>query len=111
MIHHIEEARKLEPCGWLVKPKGSAKVGTFFDHEPHFGNCENWDREDYEVNPIYDAAALTAAEERGRIEERERIRLGLIVGLRNWMHARYGKWITFRSAMHFADEITKEPTP
>lgn len=57
------------------------------------------------------ADALAAAEERGRIEERERIRLDLIVGLRNWIHARYGKWITFRSARIFADAITKEPTP
>lgn len=123
MTQHIEEARKLEPCGWLVKPKWSAKVCTFFDHEPHFGGCENWDREDYEVNPLYDAAALAAAEERGRIEERERCAklYGSMKLFGHWSKHRLSDGV-FLPLVCYVPEgpdytsvplyaITKEPTP
>lgn len=90
MTQHIDEARKIV-----------VHLGGF--PETRYGEPTS--------DVQFVAAALAAAAERGRIEEWERIRLDLIVGLRNWMHDRYGKWITFRSAMRFADSITKEPTP
>lgn len=78
MSKHIEEAMKLETYGWVVKLKGSCKVGSFFVYEPNFDYLEGWDRKDYEVEPLVrlsDAqAAIAAAEERGRMEERERDR-------------------------------------
>lgn len=42
-----------EPYGWMVKTKGSAVKGTFFGHEPHFSDG-TWDRDDYDVIPVYD---------------------------------------------------------
>lgn len=57
------------------------------------------------------AAAIAAAEERGRSEERERIRLDAVEKIREWMYARTGIRITYRTAQTFAAAITKEPTP
>ncbi len=85
MTQHIEEARKLAE-----------------DYADFFCQPEC-------VDAI--AAALAAAEERGRSEERERIRFDMIVGLRHWFNDRYGKWITFKSAKTLATYVFKEPTP
>lgn len=111
---HVEEeiAQKLEPIAWRCARDGAHDGNGkwhYFDGEPKTSHLAK------DVQPLVrfsDArAALAATEERGRIAERERIRLDMIVGLRNWMHIRYGKWITFRSAMRFANDVTKEPTP
>lgn len=114
MTQHIEEARKMEPiAAYTIDHTGCWHMsGDVQNLEEIASKGSLGPTEVVYLVRLSDAqAALAAAEERGRIEERERIRLDLIVGLRNWIHARYGKWITFRSARIFADAITKEPTP
>ena len=46
----------VEPYGWMVRRKGSAHKGTFFAQEPLF-DPGKWDREDYDVMPVYDRPA------------------------------------------------------
>ncbi|WP_454686884.1 hypothetical protein [Agrobacterium leguminum] len=62
IAHRIPDGWKLvpvsalsaaEPYGWMVKTKGSSVKGTFFGHEPHFSDG-TWDRDDYDVIPVYD---------------------------------------------------------
>lgn len=69
MTQHIEEAQKLEPVAWLRKCRvidngGKEYESLRFSSEDQCG---------FAVVSLSDAqAALAAAEERGRIEERER---------------------------------------
>lgn len=76
MTKHIEEARKLETYGWVVKLKGSCKVGSFFVYEQNFDYLEGWDRKDYEVEPLVrlsDAQAAWVAEEQQRQDMKQRL--------------------------------------
>ena len=99
MTDHIEEARKLEPLGHISE-YGFGKLKT---RRNYCVSISHQAEKEYTIGVclLSDAqAALAAAEERGRIEERELCN--------QIVRAAWGQNVTIEV---LSDAITKEPTP